>query len=55
MRNKFAGPCYYCGENCASGEGYFERKPGGWRIIHADCVSRQRAEKSNARALSGGK
>jgi len=46
MRNKFAGPCYRCGETVKAGEGHFERTAGGWRTIHAQCVLEQRAEKA---------
>lgn len=49
MRNKYAGKCYYCAKICLKGEGHFERFPGGWRIIHADCVLQQRKEKQEAR------
>jgi len=48
MRNKLAGPCYYCRETVAIGAGHFERRPGGWRTIHAYCVVKQRAEKACA-------
>jgi len=48
MRNKFAGTCYRCRETVAPGEGHFERRPGGWRTIHATCVFEQRKEKAAA-------
>ena len=38
MRNKYAGPCYRCGEMVAPGEGHFERYQGGWRTQHAACA-----------------
>lgn len=50
MRNKYPGYCYYCGNRVEKGEGHFERHYGHWRVIHADCVFKQRAEKAAARA-----
>ena len=38
MRNKFAGPCYRCGETVAVGKGHFERHNGKWRTQHANCA-----------------
>lgn len=52
MRNKFAGPCYFCGHTVKVGEGHFEKVRNGqhkWRTIHADCVFKQRAEKEKLR------
>lgn len=45
MRNKYSGICYYCGRVVLPGEGHFERRHGKWRVIHADCVFRQRTMK----------
>lgn len=50
MRNKFAGPCYRCGETVEPGQGHFERiplkqrKPGDpkWRTQHAECAIKHR-------------
>lgn len=47
MRNKYGGYCYYCGKYVAKGEGHFERYKGYWRVIHAECVFKQRKEKWN--------
>ena len=46
-RNKYKGMCYYCGETVKVGMGHFERYRGGWRVIHANCVFKLRAEKQN--------
>lgn len=48
MRNKYPGTCYFCGKLVEKGQGHFERHKGGWRTIHALCVTRQRAEKQEA-------
>lgn len=45
MRNKYKGPCYYCGKTVEVGQGHFERHNGKWRTIHAGCVLKQREEK----------
>ena len=47
MRNRYPGPCYFCGKTVEKGAGHFERRPGGWRTIHAECVhvNRERKEK----------
>jgi len=45
MRNKYAAPCYFCREIVAIGDGHFERRNGGWRTIHANCVFTQRKAK----------
>lgn len=52
MRNRFAGPCYYCGETVQVNAGHFEKVRNGrykWRTIHAECVFKQRAEKEKLR------
>lgn len=46
MRNRYPGTCYYCGKRVEKGEGHFERCRGHWRVIHAECVFKQRAEKA---------
>lgn len=46
MRNRYPGTCYYCGKRVEKGEGHFERCHGHWRVIHAECVFKQRAEKA---------
>jgi hypothetical protein len=38
MRNKYAGPCYRCGENVEAGAGHFERLGRTWRVQHAECA-----------------
>lgn len=48
MRNKYPGCCYYCKNWVAKGEGHFERFAGRFRVIHADCVLKQRQAKSAA-------
>lgn len=45
MRNRFPAPCYRCGKQVAKGDGHFERIPGGWRVQHADCCLKARAER----------
>ena len=48
MRNKFAGPCYFCSKKVEVGEGHFEKVRGEkhrWRTIHAACVFEQRKAK----------
>lgn len=47
MRNKFTGYCYYCTKFVEKGAGHFEKrsKQKGFRLIHADCVFKQREEK----------
>lgn len=53
MRNRYPGICYYCGKRVETGSGHFERMPGrGWRVIHADCVFLQRAEKQKKAAAA---
>lgn len=47
MRNRYEGPCYYCGTHVNGGMGHFERHKGSWRVIHAECVFKQREEKKN--------
>ncbi|MBJ8474376.1 hypothetical protein [Acinetobacter bereziniae] len=48
MRNRFPGTCYYCNSHVAKGEGHFEKRQNakGFRVIHAECVFKQRAEKA---------
>ena len=46
MRNKFPGICYFCGHEVPAQAGHFERVKGGWRVIHAECVLKQRQEKA---------
>ena len=46
MRNRYPGICYYCKSAVAKGAGHFERHQGKWRTIHAECVFKQRKEKS---------
>jgi len=46
MRNKYPGRCYYCGDMVEVGAGHFERIIRTWRTIHAECVFKQRAEKT---------
>ena len=50
MRNKYAGPCYRCGQTVAPGDGHFERHNGGWRTQHADCAIEHRSIKGAALA-----
>lgn len=38
MRNKYAGPCYRCGQTVAPMAGHFERHEGKWRVQHAGCA-----------------
>lgn len=38
MRNRYPGQCYRCGQTVEAGAGHFERKPGGWRVQHAECA-----------------
>lgn len=47
MRNHFSGYCYYCTHFVAKGAGYFEKRQNakGFRVIHVDCVFKQREEK----------
>jgi hypothetical protein len=45
MRNKYKGTCYYCNKEVLPNKGHFERYKGGWRVIHAECVLKQRKEK----------
>ena len=45
MRNKYKGVCYYCGKTVNENEGHFERDKGKWKVIHANCVTKQREEK----------
>ena len=50
MRNKYGGKCYYCGEYVQPGDGFFEKIKGtknSWRVIHADCVMKQREDKND--------
>ena len=50
MRNRFPGYCYYCTSLVSKGEGHFEKRQDakGFRVIHAECVFKQRAEKAKA-------
>ena len=47
MRNRFGGYCYYCTQYVAKGAGHFEKRQDakGFRVIHVDCVFKQREEK----------
>lgn len=38
--NRFPGPCVYCGETVAAGEGEVDgkRQDGGWRTFHPKCI-----------------
>lgn len=51
MRNRYPGKCYFCNDNVAAGAGHFERIPssisgkGGWQVIHAECVFKNREKK----------
>lgn len=47
MRNRFSGYCYYCTDFVAKGAGHFEKcqDAKGFRVIHAECVFKQREEK----------
>ena len=47
MRNRFGGYCYYCTQYVAKGAGHFEKRQDakGFRVIHVDCVFKQRKEK----------
>ena len=38
MRNKYAAPCYRCGEAVEPGAGHFERAHGRWRTQHTECA-----------------
>lgn len=49
MRNKFPGYCYYCKEFVDKGQGHFEIHRGAWKVIHAQCVFKQRYEKGLTR------
>lgn len=40
MRNKYPGICLRCGKPVAVGEGYFQRKPGGWSVRCEACVGK---------------
>lgn len=48
-RNKYGGVCYYCHTYCARGDGHYERYAGRYRLIHAECVTKQRKEKAEAK------
>ena len=50
MRNRYPGTCYYCGLHCEKGAGHFEKlvNAKGFRVIHAECVFFQRADKLTA-------
>ena len=54
MRNRFPGKCYYCSDLVAKGAGHFEKRQNakGFRVIHAECVFKQREEKQKAREVS---
>ena len=51
MRNKFSGPCYFCGKVVHVGKGHFERSGGVSKVIHAECVFEQRKQKAETRSL----
>ena len=50
MRNRFPGKCYYCSYLVTKGAGHFEKLQNakGFRVIHAECVFKQREEKQKA-------
>ena len=54
MRNRFSGYCYFCTHFVPKGAGHFEKRQNdkGFRLIHAECVFKQREEKQKA---NGGK
>lgn len=53
MRNRFPGICYYCNTNVAKGAGHFEKRQNakGFRVIHAECVFKQREEKQKSNGV----
>lgn len=41
MRNKFAGPCFRCGQTVAAGEGHFEKlRPERRRLLNAPTLTK---------------
>jgi len=52
MRNKYEGPCYYCGLIVKPKQGHFERYNGKWRLIHSECVFKQRKEKQKLKKIN---
>lgn len=54
MRNRFPGYCYYCTTLVPKGEGHFEKRQDakGFRVIHAECVFKQREEKAKANEVT---
>ena len=44
MRNRFSGYCYFCTKHVPVGAGHFEKRQDakGFRVIHADCIFKQR-------------
>ena len=54
MRNRFPGKCYYCADLVAKGAGHFEKRQNakGFRVIHAECVFKQREEKQKANEVT---
>ncbi|WP_312458463.1 hypothetical protein [Proteiniclasticum sp.] len=49
MRNRFSGICYFCGKMVLPGRGHFEHSGGVSKVIHADCVLKQRTIKNKNR------
>ena len=55
MRNKYPGICYRCGLLVNVGDGHFERYNHSFRVIHAECVLKQRQEKAENKEKTYGK
>lgn len=52
MRNRFSGPCYFCGKSVPAGKGHFEHSGGVSKVIHAECVFKQRELKEKKNGLN---
>jgi hypothetical protein len=48
MRNKYPGPCRECSQPVASGEGYFERHAGSWRVRCIPCTAKAKQARGDS-------
>jgi hypothetical protein len=45
MKNKYPGPCRWCGKTVPAGEGNVMGDPGAWEFSHEHCIPVYKPEK----------
>jgi len=38
LRNKYSGPCRFCGKTVEAGQGNLMGEPGNWKFSHDHCI-----------------